>query len=460
MELLRLFITSVIPVIKVLLVLAIGSFLATESVDLLGPNARHHLNNLVFYVFLPALVGCSIADTITVKSLETLWFMPVNICISCIIGSVLGFILIKITKTPPHLKGLVIACSSAANLGNMLTIILPALCEETNSPFGDSSTCSEYGLAYASLSLAVSSVLLLLHECVNEEMQNKYRGSKDLDLTFEMLNLLHEHKSLKIIRNERKGNQCNSYTNDLMQAIYVWSILYSIMRASANSIVKETAEILSETPAEPLLVSHGSSEDNIYQVDLPDEGNERMSTFGKMKQCFMTAIRSKSLKMIFAPTTIAAIVGFIVGIVSPFRKVLVDDSAPFHVIYSSIELIGEAGIPSMTLVVGANLLKGLKGSAVKTSLLVGILIIRNILLPVSGVVVVKAAMHFGLVGSYSLYQFTLLLQYAIPPAMNIGTILQMLGTGEAEFSVLMLWNYVVAAFSLTLWTAFYMWLVT
>ncbi|MBA0572862.1 hypothetical protein Golob_000170, partial [Gossypium lobatum] len=403
MELLSLFITSVMPVIKVLLVLAIGLFLATESVDLLGPNARHHLNNLVFYVFLPALIGCSIAKTSTVKTLETLWFMPVNIFISCITGSVLGYILVKITKTPPCLKGLVIACSSAANLGNMLNIILPALCEETNSPFGDSSTCSTYGESYASLSLAVSSVLLLLRECVNEEMYNKTCL--------------------------RKGNQCNSYTNDLvillltiqMQAIYVWSILYSIMRMSANSIVKETEEILSETLAEPLLVSHGVSEDNIYHVDLPDEGNQRMSTFGKMKQCFMTTIRSKSLKMIFAPSTIAAIVGVIVGIVSPFRKALVVDSAPFHVIYSSIEFIGEAGIPSMTLIVGANLLKGLKGSGVKTSLIVGILIIRNILLPASGIVVVKAAMHLGLVGSYSLYQFTLLLQYAIPPAMNIGT---------------------------------------
>ncbi|MBA0819359.1 hypothetical protein Gohar_019376 [Gossypium harknessii] len=356
MELLSLFITSVMPVIKVLVVLAIGLFLATESVDLLGPNARHHLNNLVFYVFLPALIGCSIAKTSTVKTLETLWFMPVNIFISCIIGSVLGCILVKITKAPPCLKGLVIACSSAANLGNMLNIILPALCEETNSPFGDSSTCSTYGESYASLSLAVSSVLLLLHECVNEEMYNK-----------------------------------------------------------TCFIVKETAEILSETLAEPLLVSHGISEDNIYHVDLPDEGNQRA---------------------------------------------LVVDSAPFHVIYSSIEFIGEAGIPSMTLIVGANLLKGLKGSGVKTSLIVGILIIRNILLPASGIVVVKAAMHLGLVGSYSLYQFTLLLQYAIPPAMNIGTILQMLGTGESEFSVLMLWSYVVAAFSLTLWTAFYIWLVT
>lgn len=419
MDILNLFITSLLPVIKVLLVIAVGLFLATERVNLLGPIARHHLNNLVFYVFFPALIGCSLANTMTVENLATLWFMPVNIFISCIIGSAFGWILVKITRTPPHLQGLVIACSSAANLGNMLLIILPAICEETNSPFGDSSTCSAYGEAYASLSLAI-------------------------------------------------------------QAIYVWSILYFIMRSSADYVKVEVeeeikkddctifvktsggnGEILSDTCTEPLLTSYGSG-DNIYQVVLPQIRDEpdKVTTFVKIKQCFITVITSKSMKMIFAPSTIAAIIGFIVGMISPFRKAVVPDSAPLHVIYSSIELIGEAGIPSLTLIVGANLLKGLKGSGLGTPLIVGIIVIRNILLPACGIGVVKAANYIGVVGSDSFYTFTLLLQYAIPPAMNIGTISQMVGTGESEFSVLMLWNYVVAAFSLTLWTAFYMWLVT
>lgn len=39
--------------------------------------------------------------------------MPVNILLTFIIGSVLAWILIKITKTPPHLQGLVIGCCSA-----------------------------------------------------------------------------------------------------------------------------------------------------------------------------------------------------------------------------------------------------------------------------------------------------------------------------------------------------------
>ena len=43
----------------------------------------------------------------------------------------------------------------AGNLGNMLLIIIPAVCDEDNSPFGDSSVCSTDGESYAALSMAV-----------------------------------------------------------------------------------------------------------------------------------------------------------------------------------------------------------------------------------------------------------------------------------------------------------------
>ncbi|OMO65646.1 Auxin efflux carrier [Corchorus capsularis] len=402
MELFRLFITSLMPVLKVLLVIAVGLYLATERVDLLEADARRHLNNLVFYVFFPALIGCSLADTVTIKDLAALWFMPVNTFISCIIGSFFGWILVKVTRTPRHLHGLIIGCSSAANAGSMLLILLPALCEEKSCPFGQSPSCSLYGKAYASLSLA-------------------------------------------------------------MQAIYVWSILYFIMRSSANHKVNVLNTNETRIIAMTSLSSNDCSADGLHQIDMPQTDNRRKEeilTFEKAKQSFMMVLRSNSLKKIFAPSTIATIVGFIIGIASPIRKALIGDSAPLRVIYNSAVLIGEAGIPSITLIVGANLLKGLRGSGVGPSLIIGIIAIRNILMPGTGILIVKVAKNWGMVNSDSFYQFTLMLQYAMPPAMNIGTISQLLGTGESEFSVIMLWNYIVAAFSITLWIAFYMWLVT
>ncbi|WRX12254.1 Membrane transport protein - like 6 [Theobroma cacao] len=235
-------------------------------------------------------------------------------------------------------------------------------------------------------------------------------------VTLECCSAIHRHHRLKgDIRKQILAN------GKQIQAIYVWSILYFIMRVSANCDVEEiktndctitvkssgeTTEILSETYTEPLLSSNGCPSDSIYQVDLPQIGDE-----GKEK-------RGRN---------------------------------PFH--YPDSGSKSSKSLPNLPP-------PGLRGSGVGASLIVGIIVIRTILLPASGILVVKAASYIGVVESDSFYQFTPLLQYAIPPAVNIGTISQMLGSGEREFSVLMLWNYVVAAFSLTLWTAFYMWLVT
>lgn len=41
-------------------------------------------------------------------------------------------------------------------------------------------------------------------------------------------------------------------------------------------------------------------------------------------------------------------------------------------------------------------------------------------MPSMGIGIVKAANRFGMVKSDSLFQFTLMLQYALPPAMNVG----------------------------------------
>ncbi|XVF75682.1 hypothetical protein PTKIN_Ptkin13bG0206200 [Pterospermum kingtungense] len=125
------------------------------------------------------------------------------------------------------------------------------------------------------------------------------------------------------------------------------------------------------------------------------------------------------LKKVFAPTAIAAIVGFIIATVSPIRKLLIGDSSPLHVIDTSAYFLGEAAIPCLTLILGANLLRGLNGSEASRFVIIGILAVRNIVLPLLGICVVKAAHHFGMVGSDSLYQFVLMLQYAVPPATAV-----------------------------------------
>ncbi|KAF5201285.1 Auxin efflux carrier-like protein, partial [Thalictrum thalictroides] len=107
---------------------------------------------------------------------------------------------------------------------------------------------------------------------------------------------------------------------------------------------------------------------------------------------------------------------------------------------------------------GGNLTKGLKGSEVHIPVIVGIVVVRNILLPLFGIFVVKGAIHFGMVHSDPLYNFVLLLQFTLPPAMSISTISQLFGAGQSECSVIMLWTYAFASVSLALWSILFMWL--
>jgi hypothetical protein len=60
---------------------------------------------------------------------------------------------------------------------------------------------------------------------------------------------------------------------------------------------------------------------------------------------------------------------------------------------------------------------GLKGLGKQFPIVVGIIVVRFIALPAIGIGIVKGAIHFGLIHPDPLYQFTLLLQFALPPAV-------------------------------------------
>ncbi|PIA48418.1 hypothetical protein AQUCO_01400786v1 [Aquilegia coerulea] len=262
--------------------------------------------------------------------------------------------------------------------------------------------------------------------------------------------------------------------------IYLWTYVYHILRVYSTEEEKEvevdvsinetkySAESSKRFPdniKEALLQSKtfSTSEEFQYQVALPGGRSEehiQLSQFVKFKQHLMMLEEKLNLKKLFAPSTIGAIVGFVVGAVSQIRDLLIGEGAHLRAIQDSASLLSDAAIPVTTLIMGANLVKGLKGPRIQKSLVIGIIVVRYVLLPMSGILIVKAAIRFGLIHSDPLYQFVLLLQYAVPPAMAIGTMTQLFGKGESECSVIMLWTYALASVALTLWSTLFMWLVS
>ncbi|KAK2373332.1 protein PIN-LIKES [Trifolium repens] len=415
MGFLELFSVASFPVIKILIVTAIGFLLALDNINLLGKDARNQTNHLVHYVFNPALIGGNLAETVTSENVVLLWFMPVNILVTFLLGSVLGWILIKLTRPPKNIEGLIVGVCSAGNLGNLPIIIIPAICKDKGSPFGDPDVCYQYGMAYASLSMAIG-------------------------------------------------------------AIFIWTYVYNIMRISSSKVQKEgnkssdsitleasrdVSESFIEEESDAINAVKGNVDDSYILLISKNESEQKIKghVLDKMKhQCGMI-LSNPNFRGIFSPATLGAIVGFIVGVVPKLRSLMIGSNAPLHVIEDSASMLGEAAIPTITLIMGANLLKGLKGASTPFWTIIGIIAVRYILLPMFGILIVKGATQLGLVQVDPLYQFILLLQYALPPAMSIGTIAQLFGAGESECSIIMLWTYALASIAVTLWSTYFMWLV-
>ncbi|KAI7741354.1 hypothetical protein M8C21_029259 [Ambrosia artemisiifolia] len=234
-------------------------------------------------------------------------------------------------------------------------------------------------------------------------------------------------------------------------AVFLWSYVYNLVRVFS----KDSSNNQTETAQEDLTVSLLPSSENELSMD---EGKMKVM-LGSMKQCWRNFANHINLKAVFAPSTTGAIVGFVIGTIAPIRRLLIGTTAPLRVLQDSASLVGDAAVPAVTLIVGGNLLRGLKGSGISLPLVLGITAVRYIFLPVFGILIIKSALYFGLVHVDPLYLFVLLLQFALPPAMNIGTITQLFGAGESDCSVIMLWTYSLASIALTLWSTFFMWLV-
>ncbi|KAK4409530.1 protein PIN-LIKES 5 [Sesamum angolense] len=148
---------SSMPILQVLIISVLGAFMATDYLKLLPPDARRSLNKIVFVAFTPSLIFASLAKTVRFQDIISWWFMPVNIGITFLVGGGLGWVAVKILRPQPHLQDLIIAVCATGNLGNILLIIIPAICKEDGNPFGEEAVCTRVGLSYVSFSMALGS---------------------------------------------------------------------------------------------------------------------------------------------------------------------------------------------------------------------------------------------------------------------------------------------------------------
>ncbi|KAF7136463.1 hypothetical protein RHSIM_Rhsim08G0026700 [Rhododendron simsii] len=416
-----LFEVASVPIVQVLIVSLLGALMATNYLNLLPADARKSLNKIVFMVFTPCLMFAHLAETVTFKDLVAWWFMPINVGLTFLFGGILGWIAVKLLKPKPHLEGLIVATCASGNLGNLLLIIIPATCSEDGSPFGDHDVCSTMGLSYASFSMALGGLFIWTFS---------YQLVRSSALKYKALKAAEE-----VSKVPNKDLDANGKTHLL-----------------EGEVQENVAIVVSSMTS--------TEEDTENQAIVPDMSGSQTEKGNASFWGNALVILQQFLEELLAPPTLAAIVGFFFGATPWLKNLIIGDTAPLRVIQDSIKLLGEGTLPCITLILGGNLTQGLRTGRLKPIIVIAVILVRYVLLPVIGIGVVKAAGSLGFLPSDPLYRYVLLIQFALPPAMNIGTMAQLFDVAQEECSLLLMWTYLVACLSLTAWSTIFMWILS
>ncbi|XP_076945137.1 protein PIN-LIKES 7-like [Bidens hawaiensis] len=409
------------PILQVLIVSAIGAFMATDSLNLLSNHTRNSLNKIVFVVFTPSLIFASLVETVTFEDIISWWFMPINIGITFLCGGILGWVAIKLIKPKPHLEGLIIAMCSTGNFANLLLIMVPAICTDDGSPFGDRNVCKAKGLSYASFSMALGS--FYTWTCTYQMIQGsalRYNATKDImKLPNEANKHLDENQNTRLLNNEYYDQ-----TDTIIP--------------SSNLISDDT---------ENQCIVHKGFEEN----DEKKDGSFSDRLIEMLKKIF---------EQLLAPPTLGSFAGLVFGAIPWVKSLLIGEKAPLRVVQDSMTLLGDGTIPCLTLILGGNLTQGLRKASVGPTVIITVIIVRYLILPVIGIGVISVAGTMGLLPPDPLFRFVLLIMFALPPGVNISTMAQLFSVGQEECAMLMMWTYLAAAFALTAWSTVYMWILS
>ncbi|KAJ0683598.1 putative membrane transport protein [Helianthus annuus] len=286
--------------------------------------------------------------------------------------------------------------------------MVPAICTDDGSPFGDHNVCKAKGLSYASFSMAMIQGSALKYNAMKEIGKLSNDANTDLDA----------NQNTRLLNKEYHDH--------------------------VDRIIMPSSNFSNDDTENQCIVRQGSAEKE------ERKGGSFLDRSVEMLK--------KILEQLLAPPTLGS--GSCSGAIPWVKNLLVGERAPLRVVQDSMALLGDGTIPCLTLILGGNLTQGLRKASVGPTIIITVIIVRYLILPVIGIGVINLAARMGLLPPDPLFRFVLLIMFALPPGVNISTMAQLFSVGQEECAMLMMWTYLTAAFALTAWSTVYMWILS
>lgn len=356
-------------------------------------------DSLVFTLFLPCLIFTQLGRAVTLQKMLEWWFIPVNIVLASISGSLIGFIVALLVRPPKDYFKFTIVQIGIGNIGNVPLVLIGAVCGDKNNPFGDSETCNQMGSAYISFGQWVGAVIL-------------------------------------------------------------YTYVFHMLAPPPSSNVKESLESESHTgkvdmeSTDSIRVPLLAAEEGIVEKRLKVDWRSRAMMV--IAQVSLLVERLK-IKEILHPPIIASVLAMLIGIIPFLKHLIMTDDAPFFFVTDSCIILGGAMVPCIMLALGGNLIGGPGNSKIGLRTTVAIVIARLFLVPPVGLGIVTLADKLGFIpANDKMFRFVLLLQHTMPTSILAGAVANIRGFAEREASTILFWVHICAMFSMTLWIALYL----
>ncbi|KAK4749537.1 hypothetical protein SAY87_026986 [Trapa incisa] len=388
---------AVMPIAKVFTICFLGFLMASKYVNALPANGRKLLNGLVFSLLLPCLILSQLGQAISLQKMMEWWFIPMNILLATISGSIIGFIVASIVRPPHPFFKFTIIQIAIGNIGNVPLVLIAALCRDRSNPFGDSEKCSTDGTAYISFGQWVGAIILYTYvfNMLAPPPEGTFdSGDSDLPL----------RNPLKEVAEDAKNNEL----------------------------------------------------EKVHLLCQEEEPNQDPVAKGNIRMILDFLYEKLKMKQVLQPPIIASILAMVLGVVPFFKRLIFTADAPLFFLTDSCIILGEAMIPCILLALGGNLVDGPGSSKLGLRTTAAIIFGRLLLVPPAGLGIVMLADKLGfLPAGDKMFRFVLLLQHSMPTSILSGAVANLRGCGR-EAAAILFWVHIFAILSMAGWITLYL----
>ncbi|OMO73401.1 Auxin efflux carrier [Corchorus olitorius] len=316
------------------------------------------------------------------------------------------------------------------NTGNIPLSVVTSICHNENNPFGD--TCND-GIAYASFSQWVS--VLLVYTFVYHMMEPPLEYYDVVEEGTEIEELRSDLSTPLL--NEAEWAGIEDKETEHCRTPFVARLFNSNISDVSQSNIPDLESIQEESPSSP-------------------KSNKCLAE-PKVVEKIRIIVEHTPIHQILQPPLIATVLAILLGIIPQVKTIVFGTDAPLDFITDSMDMISEAMVPAVMLVLGGMLREGPNESGLGIRTTIGIIVARLLILPLAGIGVVYLANKWDfLIEDNAMYRFVLLLQYTTPSAILLGAIASLRGYAVREASALLFWQHGFALLSFSLYMFIYL----